>query len=250
MYTISDLSKMAGISTRTLRYYDEIGLLSPSRINSSGYRIYTQDDVDKLQQILFYKELEFPLAKIKNNMMSSDFDILSSLEKHLQMLKSKIDRLETLIETVKKTIGTIKGEIFMNDNEKFIGFKESAIEDNEKKYGEEIRKKYGDTVIYTANEKFRGLSPQQYAEMEQLSSGLNEKLKEAFIQGDPSSESAQKVCEMHKKWLGFFWNSYSPQAHLSLAQMYIEDPRFTAYYDNIAPGCAVFLHDALNIYCS
>lgn len=248
-YPVNKLSKMSGISARTLRYYDEIGLLKPKRVASSGYRIYSQNEVDRLQQILFYRELDFPLDKIQKIMSVPDFDREKAFQNHLAELNKKRERLDTLIKNVTKSITAMKGETIMNDNEKFEGFKQSLINENEQKYGEEIRKKYGNDAINRSNAKVKGMTKEQYAEVERLSQEVNDMLKTAFEQGDPSSELAQKACELHKNWLCYFWSSYSKEAHIGVAQMYVDDPRFTAYYDKIALGCAVFLRDAVKIYC-
>jgi DNA-binding transcriptional MerR regulator len=249
-YTINKLAKIAGISTRTLRYYDELGILSPSRSSSNGYRIYGQKEIDKLQHILFYRELGFPLEDIKQIIFSENFNVTDALHAHLSALLTKRNQLDALITNVEKTLLSVKGEITMNDKEKFKGFGKQLIDKNEKKYGEEIRKKYGDDVINASNAKIKGMTKEQYAEIEALSSKLNETLKEAFKQGDPASELAQKACELHKKWLCYFGDNYSKEAHIGIGQMYVEDPRFTAYYDKIKVGCAAFLRDAILIFCS
>lgn len=137
----------------------------------------------------------------------------------------------------------------MSDKEKFEGFMQKLVDDNEKQYGEEIRTKYGDDVVDRSNAKVSGMSKEQYDQVEKLSAEVNEALKAAFHQGDPASELAQKACELHKRWLCYYWDHYSKEAHIGLAQMYVEDPRFTAYYDKIAVGCAEFLRDAILIYC-
>ena len=228
-YTINKLAKLAGISTRTLRYYDELGLLSPIRLSSNGYRIYGQKEVDLLQQILFYRELGLPLEEIKNIIWSKDYDGIAALQGHLSALKAKKEQIELLISNVEKTIASAKGEIIMSDQEKFEGFKRKLVEDNEGRYGAEIRAKYGDDVIDRSNAKIKGLTKEQYAELEKLSAEVNETLKAAFAEGDPAGELAQKACELHKKWLCYFWDHYSKEAHIGLAQMYVDDPRFTAY---------------------
>lgn len=249
-YSINKPAKMAGVSTRTLRYYDEIGLLSPGRTSSNGYRVYGQKEVDLLQQILFYRELGVPLNEIKKIMGSKDYDGMAALQSHLKALKAKKEQLELLIATVEKTIAAAKGEINMNDGEKFEGFKRKMIKENEKRYGREVREKYGDQAMEASNAKLMGLTAEQYARLEELSRQINENLKTAFEQGDPSSELAQKVCALHKEWLSYYWDHYSKEAHLGLAQTYVEDPRFREYYDAIAVGCAEFLRDAIQIYCS
>lgn len=138
----------------------------------------------------------------------------------------------------------------MTDNEKFEGFKQKLVDDNEAKYGEEIRTKYGNDSVDRSNAKVKGMTKEQYAEIERLTQEVNETLKAAFEQGDPTSELAQKACELHKRWLCYFWDGYSKEAHLGVTQMYVDDPRFTEYYDKIAPGCAVFLRDAVKSFCS
>ena len=137
----------------------------------------------------------------------------------------------------------------MNEQEKFKGFKQKLVNDNERLYGEEIRAKYGDNAIDRSNTKLKGMTKEQYAAVERLSLEVNDSLKAAFEQGDPAGELAQKACEVHKKWLCYYWDHYSKEAHIGVTQMYVDDPRFTEYYDKIAVGCAAFLRDAVLIYC-
>ncbi len=248
-YTINRLAKIAGVSTRTLRYYDEIGLLSPARISSNGYRIYGRKEIDRLQHILFYRELGVPLEEIGKILSSKDFDELATLESHLSALLTRRKQLDMLIANVEKTIKAAKGEMIMSDREKFEGFKKRLIDENEQKYGSEIRAKYGDEAVDRSNAKLMGMSMEQYEEYEKLTAQFHETLKAAFEQGDPAGELAQKACELHKKWLCFFWDKYSREAHIGVTQMYVSDPRFTAYFDKIAEGCAEFLRDAVQIYC-
>jgi len=248
-YSIHALAKLAGISVRTLHYYDEIKLLSPRRISSNGYRVYGENEVDSLQQILFYRELGLPLEGISRIMHAKDYDGASALTHHLTALIVKRDRLDLLITNVQKTISSLKGEITMSDKEKFEGIKKNLIDENEKKYGEEIRTSFGDQAVDDSNAKLMGLTPEKYAEVQDLSLLINQALKKALEQGDPAGELAQNVCKMHKKWLSYYWKNYSKEAHMGLAQTYVDDPRFRKYYDDIAPGCAEFLRDAIMIYC-
>ena len=249
-YTINQLAKLAGVSTRTLRYYDQCGLLPPKAVRSNGYRIYGETEVNRLQQILFYRELGVELSEIGRILAEKDFDGLSALQSHLSALREKRARLERLIDNVQKSISAMKGETEMTDKEKFEGFKEKLISDNEQKYGQEIRTKYGVETVDRSNAKLKNMTKEQYGELEALTQELNNTLKAALEQGDPGGELAQKACELHKKWLCFYWDHYSKEAHRGVAQMYVDDPRFTAYYDAIAPGCAVFLRDAVQIFCA
>lgn len=248
-YSISTLAKLAGVSTRTLRYYDEIGLLRPKDTTDAGYRVYGTCEVDTLQQILFYREMGVGLDDIKSIITSPNYMRLSALETHLAALLNERSRVDAMIKNVRKTIASEKGEMKMTDKEKFEGLKDKLIRENEDKYGEEVRARYGDDAINQSNANFKGMSQQQYDRMQTLAEEINETLKAALATKDPAGELAQKACTLHKEWLKCTWPSYSPEAHKGLAQMYVDDERFTAYYDKIAPGCAVFLRDAIMIYC-
>lgn len=138
----------------------------------------------------------------------------------------------------------------MSENEKFEAFKQEVIEENEKQYGNEIREKHGDEIISEANEKFKSMSRDDWNSHEELTNELNTKLADATKLGDPTSELAQEVAAMHKIWLSFSWPEglYDTNNHLQLSLTYIEDARFKAYYDNIEPGSAEFLHEALKYY--
>ncbi len=124
-----------------------------------------------------------------------------------------------------------------------------CLAENEKNYGGEIRKKYGDAAIDAANAKITELTKREYDDLQELTEQIKTLLKEAYHEGDPAGELAQQVCELHKKWLGYYWPNYSKEAHLGLAQTYTTDPRFKKYYDDIEAGCAEFLYEALKIYC-
>lgn len=247
-YTVQKLGKLAGISTRTLRYYDEIGILKPARINSSGYRIYGQAEVDRLQQILFYRELGVSLENIKDIVTSPSFDGARALREHREKLFEKRKQLDLLIVNVDKTIATMEGRMKMTDQEKFEGFKAKMIADNEAKYGAEIKAKYGDETVEKSNQKIKSMTKEEYAEVERLGADVMTTLKEAFATGDPGGELGQKAADLHRQWLSHTWDSYSKEAHAGLAQMYVDDERFTAYYDQEQPGLAVFLRDAVLIY--
>lgn len=247
-YTVQKLASLAGISTRTLRYYDEIGILKPARISSSGYRIYGQWEVDRLQQILFYRELGVSLEQIREIVTSPSFDGVTALNEHREKLLKKRKQLDLLIANVDKTIALTEGRTKMSDKEKFEGFKQRIIYENEKKYCEEIREKYGKDSVEKSNAKLMNMTQEEYDSMVNLENQVKLTLAEAFKTGDPASDLAQKAAELHKQWLTCSWAQYSKEAHAGLAQMYVDDERFTAYYDEKQPGTAVFLRDAIFIY--
>ena len=247
-YTVQKLGQMAGISTRTLRYYDEIEILKPARINSSGYRIYGELQVDRLQQILFYRELGMSLDSIKDIVTKPSFNSEKALREHRVKLLDKRQQLDLLISNINKTIALNEGRINMTDIEKFEGFKEKLVNDNEDKYCTEIRSKYGNEVCNKSNNKVKGMSKSEFEETERLAREIMDTLEEAFKTGDAGSELAQKAVELHRIWLSMYWDSYTKEAHAGLAQMYVDDERFTAYYDGKQPGTAAFLRDAVLIY--
>lgn len=247
-YTIKKLSVMAGISTRTLRYYDEIDILKPARINSSGYRIYGEREVDRLQQILFYKELGVGLDSIKEIITAPNFDEVNALKEHYKELLARKQQLDLLIENVEKTISSKEGRIKMSDKEKFEGFKKKLVEDNEKEFGREIREKYGEEQVEKSNKQFMNMTEEQYKELEALGNEVLKTLKNAFKTGNPTGELGQEAAKLHAKWITFCWGAYNKEAHANLTQMYVDDERFKIYYDKDQPGCAEFLRDAVKIY--
>lgn len=247
-YTVKKLAQLSGVSGRTLRYYDQIGLLKPARINSSGYRIYGQKEVDLLQQILFYRELDVSLTKIMEIINQPTFNQTTALKNHYDNLKEKRARLDEIMATVERTIAYKEGGVLMNDQEKFEVFKEKLIHDNEQKYGDEIREEHGDDAVDASNKKLREMSQADYDAFTTLEEEFHSLLQKAYATGDPSSNLAQEVAAKHKEWLMYSWGSYSKEAHAGLAEMYVSDERFTAYYDKSVTGGAEFLRDAILIY--
>ncbi|TVT28844.1 MerR family transcriptional regulator [Salinicoccus cyprini] len=244
-YTVKGLAALAGVSTRTLRYYDQIDLLKPTRISEGGYRIYGRETVDRLQLILFYRALGVRLEEIKRIMDDPDFDALAALEHHHAELLKEQDRIAQQISNVEKTIRSKKGGAQMSDQEKFEGFKKRKLEENEAKYGEEIREKYGEETIRQSNRKWMNMTEQDHNEMNVLEQRLAGILKEGATSPEPSEEMYRQAATLHKEWLMYTWTDYSKAAHQGLAEMYVEDPRFRKYYDDIAPGAAQFLRDAI-----
>lgn len=247
-YSIQELSTLAGVTTRTLRYYDEIDLLRPARINISGYRFYGCREVDRLQQILLYREMELPLKEIKNLLDSPDNDPLDTLCHHYMLLKAKQQKFTKLIDCVEKMIRHRKGEIVMSDEEKFKDLKRNLVEVNEKKYGKEIRDSYGDRAVNNSHNIVLNMKQEEHRDIKTIESRIKELLKEASEKEDIHCSQAEEAVILHKEYLTFYWGSYSVEAHKSMASLYTEDARFKAYYDEITPGCAEFFSKVLNYY--
>lgn len=245
-YSIHALAEMAGVTTRTLRYYDKIGLLVPAYINGSGYRIYTSREADILQQVLFYKSLGMELRAIKDMMQEPGFDRQKALQDQLTQLQNQRRQMDLLIDNIQRTIQHEKGEITMSDKEKFEGFKQELVDENEHKYGAEVREKYGDKTVDESNARMMKLSQEQYDKMQQIATEILTLLESAVEQkASPQSEAGKKIAVLHREWLGFTWPNYSREAHIGLGEMYVADERFKAYYDSNVEGCAQFLCEAI-----
>jgi len=249
-YTVKELADLAGVTGRTIRYYDQIGILKPARISESGYRIYGPREVDLLQQILFYRELGVELEEIKAIVTDPKFDRIKALHQHREKLLNKRSELDLLIANVERTIAAHERGVTMSDREKFAGFKQRLIAENERKYGKEALERWGAEAVERSNQAFLNMTEAEYAEFTKLGEKLIETLKQAFASGDPAGETAQKAAEMHRKWLTFTWGTYNKEAHAGVVQLYVDDPRFTEYYDQHQPGLAKFLRDAVLVYIS
>ena len=201
-YSVGQLAKLSGVSTRTLRYYDQIGLLRPSQISEAGYREYGKDEVDKLQVILYYRSLDFKLADIKQIIDEPNFSVLTALVDQQKKLVAERNHLEKLLETIAKTIDSYQGDEIMNDEEKFAAFKADKIQQNETEFGDEVRTKYGADASNTANNKWEQMTSTQYQQMNQLEKSLIENLLELKQNPKPLTDAlAKEIYEQHKQWL-------------------------------------------------
>ena len=245
-YSIRELAGLAGVSARTLRYYDEIDLLKPFYVNEAGYRYYGEKELVLLQQILFYRERGFELKDIRKIIYQKDFDIMDALEDHLHELEERKKSVEALIRTVKQTILSMKGEYQMSDHEKFEAFKERMIRENEEKYGTEIRKKYGDEEIDASNQKLLSMTREEWEEFHKLEEEIYNRLKEGVTSGiEAESEEAKQIVVLHKNWLKKTWRKYTKEAHKAVAEGYTADERFKQYYNKEVSGCAELLKQAV-----
>lgn len=248
MYYIKEVAKMAGITTRTLRHYDEIGLLKAKK-SSNQYRIYDEKDIDKLQQICIYKMFGLSLLDIKKvlNKEQKEVDLLTE---HLKNLEKEKQRIQTLIQTIKKTIKYHKGENQMTNQEKFIGLKEEMIKDNETLYGSELKEKYDQEEISSSYQKIRKMSKYQFDEAKKLEKQIINQLEIAIQTADVKSNEARKLCEMHQRWIKMYWETYDEKKHLGLVDLYVSDDRFKAYYEVAGHDAAIFLRDAMYSFLS
>nr|WP_325194049.1 MerR family transcriptional regulator [uncultured Oscillibacter sp.] len=248
-YTVKALADLAGVTPRTLRWYDQTGLLKPLRTTEAGYRLYGPKQLDRLQDILFYRELGLDLASIRTILDDPAFDRQAALQSHLTELKDRRARLDELILTVQRTIDNIKGGTKMTDQEKFEAFKRNAVAAMEAAHGAESRQKYGDAEVDRANACVLALTQEEYTAWKALGDEILQALTAAVQAGAaPAGPEGQRIAQLHRRWLSYSWEAYTSQAHAGLAELYVSDPRFTAYYDREVPGCAAFLRDAVRVY--
>ena len=245
-YSIQELSRLSGVTPRALRWYDHIGLLKPSRVAESGYRYYGPAEVDRLQDILFYRALGVGLAQIKECLDSPSFSRIAALRSHLAALEAERARLDALVGSVRDTIRAEERKEIMRDEQKFEAFKKRVLAHNEAAYGPEIRGRYGAEAIDQANAAVMALTREQYQTWTDLGREMQARLESAVRAGlSPEGPEGEAITALHRRWLTVTGNPYDPARHQGIAELYTADPRFTAYYDKNVPGCARFLRDAV-----
>ena len=184
-YTVKTLAELAGVTPRTLRWYDQKGLLKPRRTTEAGYRLYGPEEVNRLQAILFYKELGLELEAVREILDAPGFDRLAALQSHLAELEARRRRLDALILTVEKTIGEAKGGTQMSDKEKFEAFKRRAVEANEEQYGKEIREQYGPEAVEESNARLLSMTEEEHGRWKALEAEILSALAAAVRAGRP-----------------------------------------------------------------
>jgi MerR family transcriptional regulator, thiopeptide resistance regulator len=242
MFTVKQLSKLAGVTPRTLHHYDAIGLLKPSRVGDNGYRYYGEESLLRLQQILFYRELDIPLEDIKKIMAESRFDVLDALEGHKDALKKRIERLNVLLSTVDNTINHLKGKRTMSQKGLFEGFSEEEQE----KYAEEAAQRWGAETIGASNKKWKSYSDAEKKKILAEGNALYTDLAAVMSKGATNKDVQAIIARWHKH-MQYFWSPNDDQL-LGLAGLYNDDPRFKANYEKVHPGLAEFMREAVKVY--
>jgi MerR family transcriptional regulator, thiopeptide resistance regulator len=242
MFTVKQLSKMAGITPRTLHYYDEIGLLKPSRIGENGYRYYGEESLLRLQQILLYRELDMPLEEIKKIMGRRDFDVLSALESHKEELRKRMRKMERLITTVDQTIIHLKGNKEMSKKQFFEGFSD----EQQAEYEKEAEQMYDPATVKASNQKWKNYTAAEKQRIGDEGNAVYESLLLAMPKG-ASSPEAQAGVERWRRHMEYFWVPNDEQL-LGLADLYNDEPRFKANFDKMNPNLAAFMREAVRVY--
>jgi MerR family transcriptional regulator, thiopeptide resistance regulator len=242
MFTVKQLSKIAGITPRTLHYYDEIGLLKPSQVGANGYRYYGEEALLRLQQILLYRELDMPLEDIQHILAHRDFDVQDALEKHKQELGKRIMRLERLIRTVDSTLDYLKGKKAMSEK----GLFEVFSEEQQAEYEKEAMQMYDPETVKASNKKWKSYTTAEKQRIGEEGNAVYQDLILAMPKGAASPE-VQACIERWRKHMEYFWVPDDEQL-LGLANLYNDDPRFKANFDKIHPDLAAFMRSAVSVY--
>ena len=240
--SIGELAKTMGISVRTLRYYDAVDLLKPAAVTKSGYRFYDGESLSVLQQILFFRELEFSLEDIRNILSNPDYDRKQILEQHRELLLLKRRHLDELLRMVDETIG---GEP-MRENKITYADVEAA----KKRYADEVRPRWGGTDAYRESEqKHAGYGVGQETE----AVGQMEKLLALFAaerMKSPAAPEVQALVECGKQYITAYHYNGPDEILSALGQMYASDERFAQNIDRFGQGTARFMSGAIAFYCS
>lgn len=250
-YTINKIAGLAGITLKTLRHYDKLGLLVPSGRSDAGYRLYSDEDVEKLQQILFFRELDFPLVRIKEIMDNPDYDRQRALEMQIEFLEERAKRYRSLSTLAKKTLKKLKGDEKMKNDEMFEGFDYDKIVEHEKKYEAEVKERWGETDAYKISKQRTDKYTKEDWERINNEIGANfEMLLRCFRENVPAeSEEMMAVCDGFRNHITKNFYPCTLEIYSNLGNMYVMDERFTAYYDKYEVGLAKYYNDAIQYYC-
>jgi DNA-binding transcriptional MerR regulator len=242
-YTIKDIADLASVTTRTIRYYDEIGLLNPAHTGDNGYRYYDDGSLLRLQQILFFRELEVPLKDIQLIMNRPDFNLSEALKNHRAALQSRAKRIDRLIDTIDQTIATIKGDWKMTEKEYFEGFDETQYED-------EVKERWGNTTQYAESQrKWSSYTKDQKDAIKAEGGEVTLRMVSSDRDASPDDPDVQAAIRDYHVYINKYFYTCDVEFMRGLADMWVQDPRFAVNYDRIREGGAAFVREAVHIFC-
>jgi DNA-binding transcriptional MerR regulator len=244
VYTVKKLANFAGVSVRTLHYYDEVGLLKPRSRSQSGYRYYDEEEVVRLQQIMFFRELGFSLEEIGKMISKPDFDVIEALQSQRTLLLKKSERIKELLATVDKTIKKLKGEVNMQIKEYYQGFSDEQIE----KYREEVRQRWGEKTLQESEERVIKMGKEKFIALQAEGGKIFQKISDN-MSGGCDNRVIQEQVEKWREWLENF-HHYSEEAVLGLGRAYSQSPEFAAFFRKIHQDLPEFLTKAIEYYCT
>lgn len=243
-YPVGKVAELAGVTVRTLHHYDEIGLLSPCDRTAAGYRRYEDTDLERLQQILYYRELGFTLEEIAEILDDPRSDAAAHLRRQHELLTTRIKRLEEMLTAIEFAMEAAKMGIQLSPEERFEVFGDFNPDD----YADEVEQRWGGTEAYAESaRRTSGYTKADWARFKEQSEDWGRRLFEAMDAGQaPESEPVMELAEEHRRQISEWFYECSYEIHTGLADMYLADERFTRHYERIKPGMAQYLHDAIH----
>jgi MerR family transcriptional regulator, thiopeptide resistance regulator len=243
-YTVGQVARLAGVTVRTLHHYDEVGLLSPSERTGTGYRRYDDADLERLQQILFYRELGFPLEEIATILDDPQASPTVHLRRQHELLTVRIKRLQEMVTAIEFAMEARKLGIQLTPEERFEVFGDFNPDD----YAEEAGQRWGDTDAYRESQRRAArYTKEDWLRNKSENEDWGRRLVAVMESGAPADgPEARALAEEHRQLISRWFYECSYEIHTGLADMYVNDPRFTAYYENIKPGMARYLNEAIH----
>jgi DNA-binding transcriptional MerR regulator len=245
-HTVKQVAKLSGVSVRALHHYDEIGLLKPASVGANGYRYYGREELLRLQQILFHRELGLSLAEIGRVLDAEGFDKVAALKAHRRKLKAETERYRQLMRTIDETLAALEGDAKMDDKAMYRGF------DPERQagYEAELVEKHGPAMQKNIDDAKAGMAAWKQADfdaMQAKADAIEAGMAKALVDGLPvDSGAVTALMRRQHAWIGKSWNKPAPaQAFAGLGEMYVGDPRFRDRYDGRQPGLAEYMAAAM-----
>ena len=246
-YTVKQLAKLSNVSVRTLHWYDEKGLLRPSYHSTKGYRYYEEEQLFLLQQILFFRELGFPLNDIKKLLSQDDFDKIKALQSHKQILTKEIHRKKNLMLTIDKTILHLRGKQTMQDKELYHGFDQAK----QKEYESYLVKTYGtkaEDLLRQSHIKTAKWDKTKWDDVKRMGDQIYKELADAIKANLASeSEEVQKIISCHYELQNRFYD-LSKNVYIGLADLYMQHPDFKKFFDAYHPKMIAYIGKAIRHY--
>ncbi|WP_030177336.1 MerR family transcriptional regulator [Streptomyces sp. NRRL S-813] len=242
-YTVGQVAGFAGVTVRTLHHYDDVGLLVPGERSHAGHRRYSDADLDRLQQILFYRELGFPLEEVAALLDDPAADPRAHLRRQHELLTARIEKLQKMAAAVEHAMEARKMGINLTPEEKFEVFGDHDPD----QYADEVEERWGDTEAYRqSRQRTAGYTKQDWKRVTDELNAIHHRMGDLLAQGVPAdSEAAMDVAEEHRLFITRSYYDCAHQMHTCLGEMYVSDPRFTATYEEIRPGLAAYMRDAI-----
>jgi MerR family transcriptional regulator, thiopeptide resistance regulator len=240
MRTIGEVAELAGVSVRTLRHYDELGLLVPSERSDAGYRLYDHADLVRLQEILVWRQLGFPLADIAAIQDAPHHDRITALQRQRSLAERERERLEAVIRALDAALIAHRNGTKLEEAAMFDGF-------DHEQYEAEARERWGHTEAYAqSSRRTAGYTEQDWSAIRAESEEITRAFAELHQSGEPpSSPAARTTAERHRQHITQWFYPCSSAMHCGLADMYVADERFARNYDGVAPGLAAYVREAI-----